>query len=107
MAGQNLLQSLRVLFGLFKMLLKSARQFFITGCLCQLGQCFYELLFCAEKIFQLMNIKIFESTEFHGPEFVRKRLIAFIFQPPRSPLGKPSDHKDDRGWKKSARNLDS
>ena len=64
-ARQNLLQPLGVLFGLFKMLLKSARKFFVTGCLCHFRQCFYELLLCAEKILQLMNIKIFKSIKFH------------------------------------------
>jgi hypothetical protein len=34
-------------FGLFKVLLETGK-FFVTGCLCHLGQCLDQLLLCAE-----------------------------------------------------------
>jgi hypothetical protein len=65
-AGQNLLQTLRVPFSLLKVFLKTSSKLLVARSFRHFRHCFYELPLCAKKIFQLMNVEVFESLKFHS-----------------------------------------
>jgi len=65
-AFQDLLQPIDVFFCLVEMQSKAIGQAFIGGSLGHFWKCFGQLLFGAVKVFQLVNVEIFQCFKFHS-----------------------------------------